>query len=136
MSKPYRYLLDTNIISDLMKNPQGRIAEHIARVGDEVICTSIIVAAELEFGVQKKGSAKLKERLSVILSAIDVLPLGKPAEEKYGEIRHHLEKQGTPIGGNDLLIAAHALSLGLCVVTQNVREFERVSGLNVEKWSF
>nr|CAA6829564.1 MAG: VapC toxin protein [uncultured Thiotrichaceae bacterium] len=134
MSKSYRYLLDTNAISDLMKNPQGRTAKHIAQVGEEAVCTSIIVAAELEFGVQKKGSAKLQERLSVILSAIDVLPLEKPAEAKYGDLRYHLEKQGTPIGGNDLLIAAHALSLGLCVVTQNVREFERVPELSVENW--
>jgi len=134
MSKQYRYLLDTNIISDLMKKPQGKVAKRIAQVGEEAICTSIIVAAELEFGVQKKGSVKLQERLSVILSAIDVLALEKPAEQKYGQVRHALEKQGTPIGGNDLLIAAHALSLGLCVVTRNVREFERVDGLEVENW--
>ena len=134
MSKQYRYLLDTNIISKLMKKPQGEVAKRIAQVGENAICTSIIVAAELEFGVQKKGSAKLQERLSVILSAIDVLALEKPAEQKHGQVRHVLEKQGTPIGGNDLLIAAHALSLGLCVVTRNVREFERVDGLSVENW--
>ena len=134
MSKQYRYLLDTNIISDLMKNPQGEVAKRIAQVGEDAICTSIIVAAELEFGVQKKGSVKLQERLSVILGAIDVLALEKPAEQKYGEVRSTLEKQGTPIGGNDLLIAAHALSLGLCVVTQNIREFERVDGLTVDNW--
>ncbi|MGB5599404.1 MAG: PIN domain-containing protein, partial [Thiothrix litoralis] len=79
-------------------------------------------------------SVKLQERLSVILGAIDVLALEKPAEQKYGEVRSTLEKQGTPIGGNDLLIAAHALSLGLCVVTQNIREFERVDGLTVDNW--
>ena len=134
MSKQYRYLLDTNIISDLMKNPQGEVAKRIAQVGEDAICTSIIVAAELEFGTQEKGSAKLQERLSVILSAIDVLALEKPAEQKYGQVRHVLEKQGTPIGGNNLLIAAHALSLGLCVVTRNVREFERVDGLSVANW--
>lgn len=134
MSNGYQYLLDTNIISDLMKNPQGDVAAQIGRVGEDIICTSIIVAAELEFGVEKKGSDKLKKRLSVILSAIDVLPMEKPAEQKYGEVRNYLEKQGTPIGANDLLIASHALSLGLCVVTQNVREFERVPGLRVENW--
>lgn len=134
MSNGYQYLLDTNIISDLMKNPQGDVAAQIGRVGEDIICTSIIVAAELEFGVEKKGSDKLKKRLSMILSAIDVLPMEKPAEQKYGEVRNYLEKQGTPIGANDLLIASHALSLGLCVVTQNVREFERVPGLRVENW--
>lgn len=134
MSQYHRYLLDTNIISDLMQNPQGKVAKQIAQVGEDAICTSIIVAAELEFGGQKNGSAKLKERISVILSAIDVLDLEKPAEKKYGEIRAHLEKNGTPIGANDLLIAAHAVSLGLCVVTRNLREFERVPGLTVENW--
>lgn len=130
----YQYLLDTNIISDLMKNPQGKVAQHIAKVGEDAICTSIIVAAELEFGVQKKGSAKLQERLSIILSAIDILPLEKPAEQKYGELRHHLEAQGKPIGANDLLIASHALALKLCVVTRNTREFERVPELEVKNW--
>ena len=134
MSKQYRYLLDTNIISELMKNPQGEVAKRIAQVGENTICTSIIVVAELEFGVQKKGSSKLRERLDLILSAIDVLALETPAEEKYGQVRHQLEKLGTPIGGNDLLIATHALALDLCVVTRNVREFERVSGLQVENW--
>lgn len=134
MSKQYQYLLDTNVISDLMKNPQGAVAKRISEVGEDTICTSIIVAAELEFGVQKKGSEKLRERLDIILAAIDVLPLGYPAEEKYGEVRNQLEKQGTPIGGNDLLIAAHALALDLCVVTRNVREFERVAALKVENW--
>lgn len=134
MSQHYQYLLDTNIISDLMKHPQGKVAGCIAQVGEGTICTSIVVAAELEFGVQKKGSIKLRERLSVILSALDVLPLEHPTEEKYGEIRTHLEKQGTPIGANDLLIATHALTLELCVVTRNVREFKRVPGLKVENW--
>ncbi len=134
MNRPYRYLLDTNILSDLMRNPQGKVAKQIAHVGDDVVCTSIIVAAELEFGGQKKGSVTLRERISIILSSIDILSLEKPAEKKYGKIRAHLEKQGTPISANDLLIAAQALSLGLCVVTRNLREFERVPELRVENW--
>ena len=134
MSQLYRYLLDTNILSDLMQNPQGEVAKKIAHVGDDTICTSIIVAAELEFGGQKKGSEALEERISIILSSIDVLDLEKPVEKKYGEVRAHLEEQGSPIGANDLLIAAQALSLGLCVVTRNVREFERVPALRVENW--
>ena len=134
MSQQNLYMLDTNIISDLMQHPQGEVAKQIAKVGENAICTSIIVAGELEFGGQKKGSAKLQERISIILSAIDILALEKPAEKRYSEIRGHLEKQGTPIGANDLLIAAHALSLGSCVVTRNVREFERVPELRVENW--
>lgn len=134
MSQSYQYLLDTNIISDLMQYPQGKVAQQIAQVGDDSVCTSIIVVAELEFGGLKKGSAKLQERIAIVLSAMDVLALEKPAEKKYAEVRTYLEKQGTPIGANDLLIAAHALALGLCVVTRNVREFERVPGLRVENW--
>lgn len=134
MSRSYQYLLDTNIISDLMQHPQGEVAQQIAQVGEDSVCTSLIVAAELEFGGLKKGSAKLQERIAIVLSAMDVLALEKPAEKKYAEVRTHLEKQGTPIGANDLLIAAQALALGLCVVTRNVREFERVPGLRVENW--
>lgn len=134
MKQQHQYMLDTNIISDLMQHPQGEVAKQIAKVGEGAICTSIVVAGELEFGGQKKNSLKLQERISIILSAIDVLALEKPAEKRYGEIRDYLEKAGKKIGANDLLIAAHALSLDICVVTRNVREFERVPGLRVENW--
>ena len=134
MSQSYQYMLDTNIISDLLQHPQGEVAKRIAKVGEDTICTSIIVAAEMEFGGHKKGSTKLQERISIVLAAFDILDLEKPAEKQYAEIRTYLEKQGTPIGANDTLIAAHALSLDLCVVTRNVREFGRVPGLRVENW--
>ena len=135
MSQGLAYLLDTNIISHLMKYPRCDVAKHIARVGEQTICTSIIVVAELSFGVQKKDSVKLSNRLEEILSRIPVLGFEKPAELHYAVARNQLEKRGKLIGGNDLLIAAHALSLGLCVVTDNVREFERVPDLLVENWT-
>ena len=129
-----RYLLDTNILSDLVRNPQGLIAQKIASVGEGSICTSIIVAGELHFGAGKFGSKQLTTQLNTILSAIDILPLEEPADHRYGELRAHLEKQGTPIGPNDMLIAAHALMLDCVVVTANEREFSRVPKLKVENW--
>lgn len=129
-----RYLLDTNILSDLVRHPQGRIAEQIQRVGEAEVCTSIIVAAELRYGAAKRGSTRLSAQLETILGAIEVLPFEAPADETYGAIRTQLEQGGTPIGGNDLLIAAHAKALGFAVVTDNEREFTRVEGLACENW--
>jgi tRNA(fMet)-specific endonuclease VapC len=129
-----RYLLDTNILSDLVRNPQGRIAARIASVGEGAIFTSIIVAAELRFGAEKRGSERLTDQLERILSAIDVQPFEAPADAAYGRVRVQLEAAGLPIGGNDMLIAAHALATESVVVTDNEREFARVAGLNVENW--
>lgn len=129
-----RYLLDTNIVSDLVRNPQGRIAQRIARVGEANVCTSIIVAAELRYGAAKKGSPRLTDQLEAVLAALDVLPLEATADGEYGALRARLERAGQPIGGNDLLIAAQALALGHTVVTLNDREFARVPELACEKW--
>jgi tRNA(fMet)-specific endonuclease VapC len=129
-----RHLLDTNIISDLVRNPQGRVAARIAVVGESAVCTSIIVAAELRFGVAKKGSPRLTTQLERLLAALPILPFEEPADVAYGQIRAQLEAAGTPIGGNDLLIAAHAMALGLSVITDNEREFARVEGLVVDNW--
>jgi tRNA(fMet)-specific endonuclease VapC len=129
-----RYLLDTNILSDLVRHPQGRVAEYIKQVGETEICTSIVVAAELRFGAAKRGSARLTAQLEAVLSVLEVVPLEQPADEAYGTIRAQLEQAGTRIGGNDLLIAAHAKALGYTVVTDNEREFSRVDGLMCKNW--
>jgi tRNA(fMet)-specific endonuclease VapC len=129
-----RYLLDTNILSDLVRNPHGRVMEKVSQVGAENVCTSIIVAAELRFGATKKQSARLTSQLEAILSALDVLPFEAPADSVYAEIRTNLERTGKIIGGNDLLIAAHGLASGCIVVTDNQGEFVRVPGLSVENW--
>ena len=131
---PPRYLLDTNILSDLILNPHGSVAERISSAGESTVCTSIVVAAELRFGAEKSGSSKLAVRIDLILSALDILPLEAPADRHYGEVRQQLASQGTPIGPNDLLIAAQALALDLTIVTANVKEFSRVPGLAVENW--
>lgn len=128
------YLLDTNILSDLIRNPFGPVAQHIEVVGAKAVCTSIIVAAELRYGCAKKGSPRLQARVEEILATIPVLPLEVPADADYGRQRAQLEASGQPIGGNDLLIASHALALGLTLVTHNTREFSRIVGLQVEDW--
>ena len=102
----YLYLLDTNIISELIKNPRGGIFSKIQEVGEDTVCTSIIVACESRFGAKKKNSQKLIEKQEIILNSIAILPITQPIEEYYANIRTELEKLGTPIGGNDLLIAA------------------------------
>jgi len=127
-----RYLLDTNIVSDLVRNPQGKIAEQIFTVGESKVCTSIIVAAELRYGAEKKQSRRLSAQLEAVLGALEILPFEKPADASYGSIRAQLERTGKLIGANDLLIAAHALTLGYTVVTDNEKEFSRVKQLSVE----
>ncbi len=134
MTKSFRYLLDTNILSDLVRQPQGAVASRIVQAGEETICTSIIVAAELRFGAEKSDSDKLTDRVDLILSAIEILALESPADREYAKLRHYLTHKGTPIGPNDMLIAAQALSSGLIVVTANTGEFSRVPGLSVENW--
>jgi tRNA(fMet)-specific endonuclease VapC len=134
VSTSLAYLLDTNILSDLVRNPQGLVAEQITRAGEDTVCTSIIVAAELRYGAAKSNSAKLAERIDIILSALEILPLETPADQQYAAVRHHLTRKGTLIGPNDLLIAAQALASDLTVVTANVGEFTRVPGLKVENW--
>ena len=129
-----RYLLDTNMVSDLVRNPQGPVAEHIRKVGEAQVCTSIIVAAELRYGATKKGSARLTAQLEAVLDALEVLPFEAPADAAYGRIRARLERAGTPIGGNDLLIAAQAMALGYAVVTDKEAEFARIDGLSRANW--
>jgi tRNA(fMet)-specific endonuclease VapC len=129
-----RFLLDTNIVSDLVRNPQGRVAQRVHRIGEGKVCTSIIVAAELRYGATKKGSVQLTAQLEAVLGALEVLPFEIPADKVYGLIRTRLEKAGRPIGGNDLLIASQAVALGHTVVTDNEDEFSRVENLRHENW--
>lgn len=125
-----RYLLDTNIVSDLVRNPRVPVTRRIREVGEARVCTSIIVAAELRYGAAKTGS----ERLAAVLGALDVLPFEAPADAAYGVLRARLEGTGEPIGGNDLLIAAQVVALGHTLVTDNEREFARIADLPRENW--
>jgi tRNA(fMet)-specific endonuclease VapC len=129
-----RFLLDTNIVSDLVRRPHGRVAQHIHDIGEAQVCTSIIVAAELRYGATKRGSPRLSAQLEAVLDALDVIPFEAPADTAYGRLRARLEQVGRPIGGNDLLIAAQAVVLGYAVVTDNEREFARIDELPCENW--
>ena len=128
------FLLDTNIVSDLVRDPTGRVAGRVAQMGARNICTSIIVAAELRYGALKRAWTRLSTQLEAVLGSIEVLALERPVDVVYGELRARLERAGQPIGANDLLIAAHALALRHTLVTDNEREFARIDGLSVENW--
>ncbi len=132
-----RHVLDTNILSDLLKNPAGRVARKIASLSAEdrdSLATSIVAAGELRYGAAKSGSPILAERVEQLLTAIEVMALEPDADRHYGIIRARLEKSGTVIGANDLWIAAHVLAMDGILVTDNVREFKRVEDLRVENW--
>jgi tRNA(fMet)-specific endonuclease VapC len=129
-----RFLLDANILSDLLRNPRGRVAARIDGINNNDLCTSIIVAAEIRYGAVKKGSDRLTAQLEAILGGLDILAFETPADTIYGRLRSQLEKAGTPIGPNDLLIAAHALASGCILVTDNMREFSRIQELPLENW--
>ena len=128
------FLLDTNIVSDLVRNPQGRVTQRIREVGEAHVCTSIIVAAELRYGATKRGAPRLIAQLEAVLGALEVLPFEAPADIAYGQLRARLERAGQPIGGNDLLIAAQTVALGHTLVTDNEREFARIGDLSRENW--
>ena len=129
-----RFLLDTNIVSDLVRHPRGAVAERVREIGEAMICTSIIVAAELRYGATKKGSRRLASQLEAVLGALEVVPFEAPADRIHGLIRTRLERIGKPIGGNDLLIAAQAIALGRTIVTDNESEFARIDDLPHENW--
>ena len=128
------WMLDTNALSELIRNPAGLLTQRVAHVGTDEICTSVVLACELRFGARRLGSAVLTARVEQLLEAMAILPFDAPADEHYADIRADLERAGTPIGSHDLLIAAHARSLGLTLVTHNVRKFSRVPGLSVADW--
>ena len=127
-------MLDTNIISDLARNPSGPIAKHITDVGPDMISVSIITAAELRYGCAMKGSPRLLAQIEAILGGVQILALDVPVDAEYGGIQAELESAGQPIGPNDLLIAAHAYALDAVLVTANVREFTHIRALKVENW--
>lgn len=129
-----KYLLDTNTISALVSDPHGVVAQRAIACGTDTLCTSVVVACELWFGVMKKRSVRLERAVRSVLGALAVAPLEAGVELHYGDIRSDLERRGAIIGSTDLLIAAHARSLGAVLVTRNEREFKRVRGLEVVRW--
>jgi tRNA(fMet)-specific endonuclease VapC len=137
-----RFMLDTNIVSKAARDPRGPAATALAREGGSALGVSIVVACELRFGLAKlaqtsgsQGLSSLSLRVEQILQRIAVLPMDAPCDTHYGDIRATLERTGMSIGPNDLLIAAHARSLGLTLVTNNTEEFSRVPGLRCADWT-
>jgi tRNA(fMet)-specific endonuclease VapC len=127
-----RFLLDTNVLSQLLRDPRGAVAARLSAAGEANVFTSIVVASELRFGARKKGSTVLTDRVDQLLASIEVAPLEVGVDRIYADIRNALESSGQTIGANDLFIAAHAFEQQATLVTDNVAEFQRVPGLAVE----
>jgi tRNA(fMet)-specific endonuclease VapC len=128
------WLLDTNIVSALIRDPLGKAALRVEAADKNTIFTSIIVACELRYGAEKRAAINLTERIEAALRSFDVQPLCQEADLHYTRLRCQLERRGTPIGHHDMLIAAHALALDATLVTANLREFQRIDGLKLENW--
>ena len=127
-------LLDTNIISDMMRNLQGLAAERAREVrGTDGLCTSIVVQCELEYGLARRHNPRLDIAYRAVMESVDVMPLDRDVASHYARLRWQLEVDGQPMGANDLLIAAHALALDAILVSADAA-FERVSGLKLENW--
>lgn len=130
---PALYLLDTNTLSTLIRQPQGRVADRIAHVGEANVLTSVVVACELRYGAAKRGSRRLTRQVEAVLGALTIRALESDVERVYATIRVALEKKGTPIGAQ-MLIAARARAVDAVCVTDNLAEFKRVPALKVENW--
>ena len=128
-----RYLLDTNIISEAIRNPGGAVGRRIEEVAGEEVGTSIVVNAEFLFGIKKNPGFRHREYLEEFVAALTIWPIESPVDEYYAEVRHAVRK-GQNIGPNDLWIAAHAMALDAILVTANEDEFSRVPGLKIENW--
>jgi tRNA(fMet)-specific endonuclease VapC len=128
-----RYLLDTNVLSDAMRDPNGPLARRLKHVPPDDLGISVVVAAELRYGASLRRSDRLSRAVEEVLASIDILPLEPPVDQIYGKLRAELETAGRPLDGNDLLIASHALAEGRVLVTADAA-FARVHGLTVEDW--
>lgn len=130
------YMLDTNICIYVMKKKPENVLRRFREEMDGGICISSITLAELEYGMKHSSDpVKNEQALLRFLAPLSVLPFGAAAASEYGEIRAYLQSQGTPIGPLDMLIAAHARVEGMTLVTNNMREFERVPELDLENWA-
>ena len=127
------YLLDTTIISALMKFPSGIAAQHLRTLNAEDICTSIVAVAEIRYGIGKSGSRRLARQYAQIEAVLKVEPFSQPAEIHYARIRNETERIGLTVSQNDLLIAAHAEAMEAILVTDD-RIFLEVPGLKIENW--
>ena len=131
-----RYMLDTNICIYAIKHKPEKVFQKLQTVDPQDVCVSSVTYAELVHGVEKSATVeKNRLALSMLLANIEILDFDVDAADCYGKIRADLEKKGTPIGPLDMMIAGHAQSRGYTVVTNNVKEFSRVSNLKIENWA-
>ncbi|MGH6741961.1 MAG: type II toxin-antitoxin system tRNA(fMet)-specific endonuclease VapC [Bradyrhizobium sp.] len=130
-----KFLLDTDTCIYVINERPARVLDQFRIRPVEDVGISSITVAELSFGVAKGKSARNREALAAFLLPLEVAPFDRQAALAYGEVRAGLERRGSPIGPLDLLIAAHALSIGAVLVTNNLREFKRVGGLRCENWA-
>ncbi len=131
-----RYMLDTNICIYAIKHKPEQVFMRLQEHDPIDICISSVTYAELVHGVEKsKAIEKNRVALALLLANIEIMNFDSLAAESYGKIRADLEKAGTPIGPLDMMIAGHAMALGYTVVTNNIKEFERVKGLKLENWT-
>ena len=130
------YLLDTNICIYALRNRPSGVLQKLQSVGRQAVALSVVTVLELRQGAEKSQQAAANHsRLDLFLHAMKILPFDEEAALVGARIRAHLERQGTPIGDFDSLIAAHALARELILVTNNLREFDRVPGLQTENWA-
>jgi len=130
-----KYLLDSNVCIDYLTGRHPPVTTRIQRLLPEDLCLSSIVVAELRYGADKSARSRRNHRLlDALINEMPCRDFDSKAASIYGKIRAALEKRGHPIGPNDMLIAAHALSLDLVLVSDNIREFSRVRGLQLENW--
>lgn len=127
------FLLDTDSVSYALRG-QGRVAEQLAHRKPSEVCISSITLAELEFGVRRRSSKRLRRLVDAFIAGIDVRAFDEAAAVEFGKVATALRKKGTPIGQYDALIAAHAMSLRCTVVTGNLKHFRQVPGLKAESW--
>jgi tRNA(fMet)-specific endonuclease VapC len=130
----FAWMLDTNVLSELVREPRGATAMHLAAATPDAMCTSSIVACELRFGAQHKAAPVHVDRVHQLLDCMAVLRLDDDVDTHYADIRVALERAGTPIGSHDLFIAAQARCRDLTLVARNTREFARVPGLRIDDW--
>jgi tRNA(fMet)-specific endonuclease VapC len=130
-----RYLLDTNICIYIINRRPAKVLQHFEGLPAGDVGISSVTGAELAYGVEKSGSARNRQALEKFFAPLEIVSFDAEAMRRYGQLRAQLEKRGTPIGPLDMLIAAHAMALGSALVTDNVREFERIPGLALENWA-
>lgn len=128
------YLLDTNILSDVAHDPTGPVARKLDEIDPDSIVSSVVVAAEVWFGVENNPSYRSRARTESFMETVRVLGMGPEVARVYGRMRAEMQKSGRSLGPNDMLIAAHALSLDATLVTDDAKAFAQVPGLRIENW--